>query len=186
VLYTRSELRAALVRAGARGGSWERPDTAEILAAVALAASPAHGCSDFDREDGNKVTCFQIATRPTAPSHTPRDRHWVTRGLTTACLAAVALTHMNGLRSWPQYASGEYRRFLPEAFPPPILRPEGQVPYQQATVFPGLTLRQLMKACGWIAPSNADADEIARGNGHEKASDIPAGSLIRIPVQRGW
>jgi hypothetical protein len=101
-------------------------------------------------------------------------------------MAAVALTHMNGLKMWPEYVSRAYRTYLPEAYPPPIERPENDIPYQRATVFPGAPLRLLMRACGWIAPSNADADRIAKINGFARASDVPAGAVVQIPVQRGW
>ena len=93
---------------------------------------------------------------------------------------------MNGLKMWPEYTSGRYRVYIPEAYPPEIQRPEGQVPFQAATVVPGLPLRLLMRACGWIAPSNADADRVARLHGHPSAADVPPGFIVRIPVQRGW
>jgi hypothetical protein len=187
VLVTRSQLQAALAAAGGRTGSWRVPDTAEILSAIALSAAAFQGQADCDLEYGLRVTCFQIETRPVDTGRgTPRDRQWITADLSHACLAAVALTHMNGLRMWPQYTSGDYRRFLPEAYPPPIQRPEAEVPFQEATVFPGVSLRELMKACGWLAPTDADANRIAWDNGAEYAAEIPAGSIVRIPVQRGW
>lgn len=187
----RAQLRQALIAAGARSGTWQQPDTAEILAGVALAASGNEGEAQTDQitsQDGReRVGCFQIAVRPEATGHgTPRDREWLLDGLTNQCLAAVALTYMNGLKMWPQYATDVYQVYIPEAFPPPIKRPEGTVPYQAATVFPGLPLRLLMRACGWIAPSNADADRIARLHGHPSAADVPPGFIVRIPVQRGW
>jgi hypothetical protein len=160
---------------------------AEILAAVALAASAVQGEADCSKVDGDRVGPFQIYTRQQATGHsTPRDREWLLDSLSNSALAAVALTHMNGLKEWPEYVLGAHCRYLPEAFPPPIRRPEDGVPYQEATVFPGLPLRLLMRACGWIAPSNADAERIARTNGFPTAADVPAGAELRIPVQRGW
>jgi hypothetical protein len=183
----RAQLRQALIAAGAQSGTWAQPGTAETLAAVALAASGVQGEADCDTTDGLRVTVFQIETRPADTGRrTPRDREWLTDGLSNACLAAVALTHMNGLKMWPEYTSGAYRRYLPEAHPPSIQRPEDDVPYQEAPVFPGVPLRLLMRACGWIAPSNVDADRIAGINGFPSAADVPAGHVVRIPVQRGW
>lgn len=183
----RAQLRQALIAAGAHSGTWQQPGTAEILSALALAASAVQGEADCSKIDGLRVSCFQIETRPGATGHrTPRDRDWLTESLANACLAAVALTHMNGLKMWPAYSSGTYKAYLPEAFPPPIQRPEDAIPYQEATVFPGVPLRLLMRACGWIAPSNVDADRIARINGHRNSAAVPAGSAVRIPVQRGW
>jgi hypothetical protein len=186
VRIPRAQLRQALIAAGAPSGTWKAPRTAEILSAVALAATGHCGEAEF-RTGGSRVTCFAIETRPEATGHrTPRDREWLLEGLPNACMSAVALAHMNGLKMWPEYVSGAYKTFLPEAFPPPIRRPERDIPYQAATVFPGMPLRLLMRACGWIAPSDADADRIARINGHPAAADVPAGFVVRIPVQRGW
>lgn len=186
MLVSRNQLRHVLALSGGKAGSWTHPETAEILSAVALSAAAFQGLADCDLEYGQRVTCFQIETNPAATRGTPRDREWVTASFANSCLAAVALTHMNGLRMWPQYVSGEYRRYLPEAFPPPIQRPDGEIPYQETTVFPGVPLRLLMRACGWIAPADTDAEQVARGNGYPSVADIPAGSLVRIPVQRGW
>lgn len=183
---SRAQLRQALIAAGAPSGTWKTPQMAEILAAVALAATGCAGEADF-KTCGSRVTCFAIETRPEATGHgTPRDRDWLTASLTNACLAAVALAHMNGLTMWPEYVTGAYKTYLPEAFPPSIERPDHDIPYQVATLFSGLPLRLLMRACGWIAPSNADADRIARINGHPRAADVPPGFVVRIPVQRGW
>lgn len=187
----RAQLRQALIDAGARTRTWQEPDTAETLAAIALAASGSQGEAQSDlvtlRDEKERVGCFQIETRPQATGHgTPRDREWLLADFTHQCLAAVALTYMNGLKMWPEYASDAYQRYIPEAFTPPIKRPEGEIPYQVATVFPGLPLRLLMRACGWIAPSNKDADRIAQLHGHPAAADVPPGFIVRIPVQRGW
>lgn len=183
----RASLRQALIEAGAVSGTWAQPGTAEILAAVALAATGVNGEADCDMTGGSRVSCFQIETRAADTGRrTPRDREWLTESLPQACLAAVALTHMNGLKMWPEYVSKAYRRYLPEAFPPPIERPEGTIPYQEATVFPGMPLRLLLRACGWIAPSDKDADQVARSNGLPSAADVPPGYVVRIPVQRGW
>lgn len=182
----RAQLRQVLTSAGAPSGTWAEPQMAEILAAIALAETGRQGEAEF-KTQGSHVTCFAIETRPESTGHhTPRDREWLTASLTNACLAAVALTHMNGYKMWPAYSSGAYRTYLPEAFPPPIQRPEDDIPYQDATVFPGVPLRLLMRACGWIAPSNVDADRIARINGHPNAAAVPPGTVVRIPVQRGW
>lgn len=188
---TRAQLRQALITAGARTGTWQQPDTAEILAAVALAASGDRGEAQSDwvtiRDEKQRVGAFQIEIRQQATGHgTPRDREWLLDGLTNQCLAAVALTYMNGLKMWPQYATDAYQVYIPEAFTPPIKRPAGEIPYQEAPVFPGLPLRLLMRACGWIAPSDRDAERIAALNGHPAAADVPAGAVVRIPVQRGW
>lgn len=185
MLFTRSQLRDSLITAGAASGTWTKPSTAEILAAVALAATSSHGAAD-NNLGGACVTCFQIMWRPDAPAGTPRNREWLTASFSHACLAAVALTHMHGLRTWPQYTSGKYRQYLPEAFPPPIQREDGTIPYQVAPLIAGMPLRLLMKACGWIAPSAADTDRVARENDFPTAADIPAGFIMRIPVQRGW
>jgi hypothetical protein len=159
---------------------------AEILAAIALAATGVDGEAEC-KTAGARVTCFAIEHRPEATGHnTPRDKDWLTASLPNACLSAVALAHMNGYKMWPEYTSGAYKTYLPEAFPPPIQRPEDDIPYQEATVFTGLPLRLLMRACGWIAPSNVDADRIARINGHPHAADVLPGTVVRIPVQRGW
>lgn len=183
----RARLRQALIEAGAPSGTWKTPRLAEILAAVALASSAVQGEADNTTADGEHASCFRIETREADTGrNTPRDRAWLTESLSNACLAATALTHMNGLKMWPAYTSGAYRSYLPEAFPPPIQRPPDEIPYQEAVVFPGLPLRLLMRACGWLAPSNADADRIARINGHRAAADVPPGTLVRIPVQRGW
>lgn len=184
---SRDQLRQTLITAGAPSGTWHKPDTAEILAAIALAASAVQGEADCTQTNGLRVTCFQIPTRPEATGRrTPRDREWLTASLHNACMAAVALTHMNGRKMWPEYVSRAYRTYLPEAYPPPILRPDDGVPYQEATVFIGVPLRLLMRACGWFAPSSADADRIARINGFACAADVPAGTVVQIPVQRGW
>jgi hypothetical protein len=184
---SRAVLRQSLIAAGAKSGTWGEPGPAETLAAIALAASAVHGEADCGKTEGPRVGCFQIESRPEQLGRgTPRDREWITASLSHECLAAVALTLMNGLKMWPEYTSGAYRRYLPEAHPPSIQRPENAVPYQEATVFPGVPLRLLMRACGWIAPSNKDADRIAKINGFSSAADVPAGHVVRIPVQRGW
>lgn len=186
MLASRAQIRQALITAGAPSGTWKEPRMAEILAAVALAATGCNGEAEF-KTGGTHVTCFAIESRPEATGYrTPRDREWLTASLENACLSAVALAHMNGLKMWPEYVSGAYKTYLPEAFPPSIQRPENDIPHQEATVFTGMPLRLLMRACGWIAPSSADADRIARINGHPKAADVPPGTVVRIPVQRGW
>lgn len=188
MLYTQEQIRDCLIQAGAdTSPDPRRPAQAEILAAVALASSAVQGRADFAKRDGNRVTCFQIDTRPEDDGRmTPRDRLWITRTLLDACLAGVALTRMNGWTMWPQCVSGAYKAYLPEAYPPRIIRRDGEIPYQECTVLYGYSLLHMLRICGWIAPSRADADAVARRNGLASAAAVIPGQRIRIPVQRGW
>lgn len=185
--FTQAEIRAGLRAAGAESSDdLRRPREAEILAAVAMAASPdaEPGYAAFP-VTGDAVTCFRIVTRDRDTGRgVPRDRLWVTSGLQPACTAALALTWMNGRRMWPAYVSGAYKAFLPGACQARVIRPVDGEPYQEITTLRDVPLHDHLRLLGWIAPSRVQMDEVARRNGFGAYTDIPAGTALRVPLQR--
>lgn len=175
--YRQAEIREALL---ANGGTSGRKGTADVLSAIAMCESRSEpGWADADRWGDGTLTVFRIM-----PGSNPlRNPDFLSDSLENACLAALALANMGGFKQWESFRTLEYRTYLPELWEPETL--PGEPPYKLIRVLPHYSIFELLKLCGWIAPSLRDALNVLRQNGLH-ASDWPVDSFLKVPNQRGW
>lgn len=151
---------------------------AKIAAAIAMCEAPivtdGEICVDFGEVGdlelqtekwGPSIGGFQVRSlKAELGTGTIRDAEWLAKPMNN-CRAALAIQRADGWGQWSTYASGMYKAYLPEMFPPP----EGV----HVCVY-GDTLSSIAAANG------TSWEELARINGLHAPYTIYIGQQIRL------